>query len=425
MKRFATLLLLASITGSSWAATELTRIAVIVNDDIISSQELDTQLNAIKKQLISQKTALPPEDILRRQVLEREIVKRIQLQLAKNTGIIVDDNDLNNVISAIAKQNNLNLRQLRDVLEKDGFDFAQYRENIREQRIIARLQQREVHSRINVSEQEVDNFIHTQSLQGGLDDEYLISHILITIPEAASPSQIKQSQDKANDVLQRLQQGDDFAQMAVSYSDGQQALEGGNLGWRKAGELPTLFAEVITQLKPAELGSLIRSPSGFHIIKLLDKRRGEQHIVTQTLARHILLRPSELLSHMEAEERLKHLRERIINGDSFEELARSHSDDPGSAAKGGSLSWVNPGVMVPEFESAMNKVAKGEISEPFQSQFGWHIVQVQDRRSQDNSEEFMRNRARDFLRQRKVDEMLETWVRQQRDEAYVEYKDKN
>jgi len=422
MKRLLSFCLVVGVSLPALAATELTRIAVIVNDDVITTQQINAQLDSVTKQLRSQKTMLPPADILRRQVLEREVIKEVQLQLAKNTGIIVDDNELNNTLDNIAKQNKLSLRQLREVLEKDGFDFAQYRENIRQEMIIARLQQREVHSRVHISEPEIDNFLHTQSLQGGLDDEYLLSHILISIPEAASPQQISQAKKKADDVLGRLKKGEDFAQMAVSYSDGQKALEGGSLGWRKAGELPTLFAEMVTQLKPGKVGELIRSPSGFHIIKLLDKRRGEKHMVTQSLTRHILIRPNELISNMEAQERLKHLRERIENGDDFSELARSHSDDPGSAAKGGSLGWVDPGVMVPEFEDMMNKTPKGKISEPFRSQFGWHILQVQDRRNQDNSDAFRRNQAREFLRQRKIEESLDTWVRQRRDEAYVEYK---
>ncbi|MDH5301334.1 MAG: peptidylprolyl isomerase [Gammaproteobacteria bacterium] len=423
MKRLVNLCLLAGLSLPVMATTsEIDRIAAIVNDDIITTQQLETQLETISKQLRAQNTQLPPMDILRRQVLEREIIKEIQLQLAKNTGIIVDDNALNTTIGNIAQQNKLSLRQLRDVLEKDGYDFAQYRENIRQEMIIARLQQREVHSRINISDGEIDSFLHTQSLQGGLDEEYLLSHILVTIPEAASPAQIAQARKKAEEVLARLKKGDDFAQMAVSYSDGQKALEGGSLGWRKAGELPTLFAEVVTQLKPNQIGEIIRSPSGFHIIKLMDKRRGEKHIITQTLARHVLIRTNELVSNMEAQERLKHLRERIQNGDDFAELARSHSDDPGSASKGGSLGWVDPGVMVPEFEEVMNKTALGKISEPFQSQFGWHILQVQERRNQDNSDAFRRNQARDFLRQRKIEDNLDTWIRQRRDEAYVEYK---
>lgn len=422
IKRTGSLLALCFLFSTSLAQATLDRIAVIVNDDLITSAELDRQLESVSKQLRAQRTMLPPVKILRKQVLEREIIKQIQLQHALGTGIIVDDNELNNTLNTIAGQNNLSLREFREVLERDGFNFTHFREDIRNEMIIARLQQREVHSRVSITEQEIDHFLNTQAIQGNADDEYLLFHILVSIPEAASPEQIQKARLKAEDVLKKLTDGADFAQTAVSVSDGQQALEGGNLGWRKAGQLPTLFASAALNLKPGELGELIRSPSGFHIIKLMDKRLGEQHIVTQTLARHILIRPNEINTQNEVVSRLRQLKERIEQGDSFEEIARSHSEDPGSAAKGGDLGWVSPGTMVPQFEEKMEAMQPGEVSAPFQTQFGWHILQVLDRRNEDNSADFRRNQAREFLRQRKIDEMLETWLRQQRDEAYVEYK---
>ncbi len=416
------LLLALILLPCAQAATVLDRIAVIVNDDVITEQELEQRLEVIKKQLRAQRATLPPTRVLRKQVLEREIIKQIQLQLAKSTGIMVDDNALNATIENIARQNGLDLAQFREVLERDGFDFASFREDIRNEMIIARLQQREVSNRVTVTEQEIDNFLRTQAAQGHADDEYLISHILISVPEAASPEQIRQAREKAERVLAELKAGADFAQMAISVSDSQQALDGGSLGWRKSGQLPTLFASEAMRLHPGELGDIIRSPSGFHIIKLMDKRVGKRHLVTQTLARHILIRPNELTSEADAINQLKQLKARIEQGESFEKLARAHSDDPGSASQGGSLGWVNPGTMVAQFQEVMDATPVGQISEPFKTQFGWHILQVQDRRTEDNSEDFARNQARRFLRQRKIDESLETWLRQLRDEAYVEYK---
>jgi peptidyl-prolyl cis-trans isomerase SurA len=399
--------------------SRINTIAAIVNDDVITSIELNQQLETIKKQLRSQDTRLPPERILRKQVLDREILKQIQLQIAKGTGIRIDDNELNSTLNRIAQQNQLSLREFRDALENDGLNFEAFREDIRSEMIQARLQQREIHNRITISKQEVDNFLATQAIQGNINDEYNLSHILIAAPEAASADQLEKTQKRANEVLKRLDAGEDFEQLAISLSDGQKALEGGKLGWRKAGQLPTLFSTSVAQMAVGEHSGLIRSSSGFHIIYLNEKRSGEKHIITQTKARHILIRPNELNTETDVITRLRQLRERIIAGADFAELAKSHSEDRASAVNGGDLGWVSPGQMVPQFENAMNSLKPGEVSEPFQSQFGWHIVQVLERRDQDNSEEFSKNNAREFIRQRKIDEMTENWLRQIREEAYV------
>ncbi|MDH5377538.1 MAG: peptidylprolyl isomerase, partial [Gammaproteobacteria bacterium] len=374
-------------------------------------------------QLMERNTRLPPAKLLNRQILERTVVKQLQLQLAKATGIMVDDTALNNTLETVASQNNLSIRELRNTLEKDGLDFAQYRESIREQMILGQLLRREVHSRVSLTEQEIDNFIATQTVQGGTDDEYKLSHILVGLPEAATPESIKIAKTKANRLMQNINNGADFNQTAIAESDGPNNLEGGDLGWRRAGQLPTLFAAEVVNMKKGELRGLIRSPSGFHIIKLDDKRPGKRHIVTQTLVRHILIKPNELNTETDVISRLRQLKQRAESGDSFSDLARSHSDDRASAVKGGDLGWTNPGDMVPQFEAAVNRLKKNEISEPFQTQFGWHIAQTLDRRNQDNSEEFGRNQAREFLRQRKADEMQESWLRQLREEAYVEIRD--
>ena len=419
---------LAGIAGLvfslSSVATESTinSIAAIVNNDVITTVQLDAQIDTIKKQIQEQNTRLPPNSVLRKQVLEREIIKKVQLQLAKNTGIRVDDNELSATLTRIAEQNKLNLREFKDTLENDGYKFTTFREDIRGEMIVARLRQREVNNRINISEQEVKNFLSTQATQGNIDDEFEIFHILVSAPEAASAEEIAATQKKAKEVLQLLNDGADFKQTAIRHSNGQKALEGGALGWRKAGQLPTLFSRVIVDMKVGGHSDLIRSSSGFHIIQLADKRSGEQHVITQTKARHILISPNELTTEIDVINRLRNLRERILGGGSFSELAKSHSEDRGSATLGGDLGWVSPGQMVPQFEAAMNSLGDNEVSEPFQSQFGWHIVQVNERRELDNSKNFTTNKARELIRQRKIAESTETWLRQLREEAFVEIK---
>ena len=409
---------------ASAKAERIDSIAAVVNDNVITALELERQIKNIKNQLRAQNAQLPPAEVLRKQVLEREILKQIQLQLAQMTGIRVDDNELNSTLNRIASQNNVGLREFRNLLESEGFAFAEFRENIRHDMIMARLRQREVNNRITISDQEIQNFLATQTTQGNIDDEFDISHILVSAPEAASAEEIEETQKRAEKILAKLTNGEDFQQVAIGNSDGQNALEGGKLGWRKAGQLPTLFSTIVTHMKVGEHSELIRSSSGFHIIKLNEKRSGEKHIIIQTLARHILLQPNELNTEMDVITRLRQLRERILVGDDFAEIAKSHSEDRTSATLGGDLGWVGPGQMVPQFESAMNSLKVTEVSEPFQSQFGWHIVQVQDRREVDNSEQFSKNKAREFIRQRKTDEIAETWLRQLREEAFVEIKER-
>jgi len=404
------------------AESTINRIAAIVNDDVITTQQLDAQISLIKKQIREQNTRIPPEKILQRQVLEREIVKKVQLQLAQNTGIRVDDNDLSATLNRIAAQNQLNIREFKDTLENDGYKFSSFREDIRSEMILARLRQRDVTNRINISDQEVENFLSTQATQGNIDDEFEIFHILISSPEAASAEEISATKKRAQDVLKKLNDGADFKQTAISFSDGQKALEGGALGWRKAGQLPTLFSSVAVQMSVGDHSDLIRSSSGFHIIKLNDKRSGEKHMITQTKAQHILISPNELTTEIDVINRLRNLRERVLGGGDFAELAKLHSEDRGSANLGGDLGWVSPGQMVPQFEATMNTLKNNEVSEPFQSQFGWHIILVTDRRELDNSKDFTMNKARELIRQRKIAESTETWLRQLREEAFVDIK---
>lgn len=396
-------------------------IVAVVNEDVITRTELDQRLAMIKDQLAQRDVSLPPEDVLQRQVLDRLLLERLQLQLAERSGIRVDDERVNQVIANIARENQLSPQQFRAVLQRDGFSFTEFRENIRNEIIIAQLRQRQVENRIDVTDQEIDNQLETLRNSQELDQEYRLGHILVAVPEAATPDEIAAAREKAEQLIGQLQEGADFARTAVAHSQGQQALEGGDLGWRKAGQLPGIFAEMVARLEPGELGELVRSASGFHIVKLLERRSGEVHIVPQTQARHILIQPNRIVSDTDARQRLERLRRRLIEGgEDFAALAKQHSEDRGTAEAGGSLGWVGPGQLVPEFEQAMNRLAPGEISQPFRTQFGWHVVQVMARRNQDETEQFQRGRAQEMVRERKLDEALANWVRQLRDEAYVE-----
>ena len=408
--------------ASQALAESLNAIVAVVNENVILNSELDTMVDSIKQQLRSNKTQMPPESVLRQQVLERLVIERIQLQIAAQNGVKVDDEQLNATIRNIAKQSNFSLAEFRNVLQKDGIDFTEFRENIRNQIIISRLRQIQVDNRINITPQEIDNFMKAQEASGETQDEYLLGHILIALPEGATPDLIQTKNRKAEEVLASLRGGADFKSTAVSVSDGQQALEGGLLGWRKQSQIPNLFSESLAKLKVGDVSEVIRSPSGFHIIKLLDQRGKGQRMTSQTLVRHILLTPNEVMTQEQVVARLKDLKARIEHGEDFGKLARSNSQDSISAAEGGNLGWTNPGSMVPEFEAVMNETKKGSLSEPFQSKFGWHLLQVMDRRFHDSSSEFNRAQATDALRKRKIDESLQLWLRQIRDEAYVEYR---
>ena len=342
--------------------------------------------------------------------------------MAERSGIRVDDETLNNSLRKMASQNNMSLSEFREVLEQDGYDYVSFREQFRDQITINRIRQQMVDNRIEVSEQEVDNLLATTSSVSNQNREYHLAHILVSIPEAASPEQVQAAKARAKDILTRLRSGDDFGQMATAESDGQQALEGGDLGWRKSSQLPSFFTDIVVELKPGDISDPIRSPSGFHIIKLLDTRGGDQRVlIKQTRARHILLRPDALVTEQQVQTRIAQLRERIAQGEDFAVLARAHSQDPGSGSKGGDLGWVTPGEMVPEFDKAIDELEPGEISEPVKSRFGWHLIQVQERREQDDTEEHRRNSARESIRQRKTEEELQIWLRRLRDESYVEY----
>ena len=418
--------LLIALQGNSQASTrpqdvELDRVVAIVNNDVITSSELADKITQIKQQLTQKHTQLPPDEVLRKQILERMILDEIQLQMAKTAGIRVDDEQLNHVISNIARQNSMSLDKFRQFLEGEGYPFAKFREEIRKEMIIGQLRKNKVDNQVYVSEQEVDNQLSKLGDQQQLDTEYHLAHILIAIPEAASPAQIEEARKKADEAYTQLNFGADFAKTAISVSADQRALQGGDLGWIKEGQLPTVFADVIPKMKPGEITKPVRSASGFHIIKLIDVRKQEQkHVVEQTLARHILIKTSEIMSSDEARQKLQRIRNEIVSGRDFGAVARASSDDTGSAADGGNLGWVSPGTMVPEFQEEMDKLKPGQISQPFQTRFGWHIVQVMSRREHDDTKAYLRLQAHNQIQQRKIEEETENWLRRIRDEAYVQ-----
>ena len=402
----------------------LDRIVAIVNDDVIAWSELEVRLEKVREQLRRSGTAAPPPHALRRQVLERLILTRLQLQLARDSGIRIDDDRLNRTLLRIAEQNELTLREFRDTLERDGYEFAKFREEIREEIMISEVRKRQVENQINISERDVDDHLATMEGRGTDADRhrYRIAHILIAVPDGASSEEIAEARARAGRVLGEVRAGADFANMAVTHSDGQQALEGGDLGWRQASDLPTMFGDAVVRLEAGGVTEPIRSASGFHLVKLVDKRGSERRMVRQTRARHILVVLDELTDDAGARRQLSALRERIVNGQDFGELARIHSDDPGSAPKGGELGWIDPGNTVPVFERMMDSLDAGALSEPFKSQYGWHVVQVLERRERDGTETSRRAEALRTLRARKIEENTQAWVRRVRDEAYVEYR---
>jgi peptidyl-prolyl cis-trans isomerase SurA len=400
----------------------LNQIVAIVNDDVIMRSELDAAIKEVSAQLKEKNTPLPPQAVLEKQVLEKLILEHLQLQLAEVNGIKIDDITLNNKLQDIAKENGVSLTDFRAVLEREGYDYGSFRENIRHQLTIAQLRQQMVGSRISISDQEVDNLLASlQASQLG-NTEYHLAHILIATPDAASEDQIQAARQRADRIVANLRAGADFTQTAIAESDAPTALEGGDIGWRSAGQLPSLFVDPVKEMHPGDVHDPIRSPSGFHIIKLVEQRGDERHIVNQTHVRHVLLKTDAVHTNETIKTRLEQLESRLRGGEDFATLAKSNSQDTLSAAKGGDLGWVNPGDLVPKFEEVMDNTQPGQISQPFETEFGWHILQVLERREHDSTEEYKRSKARQVIRKRKGDEELFLWLRRLRDEAYVEYR---
>jgi peptidyl-prolyl cis-trans isomerase SurA len=397
----------------------LDRIVAVVNDEAITARELDERAQVAMRQLAQQGTPPPPRPVVERQLLERMIGDRVQVQFAKESGMRVEDADLERAIGRIAEQNKLSLQAMRDALERDGVPYAKFREDIRSEIMMARLREREVDNKMVITESEIDAFLANER-QDGRGDEVDLSHILVVVPENASPEQVQARRVRAEEALAQLAKGTDFRQVAVAFSEAPDALQGGAMGWRAGDRLPTIFYDALKSMKPGDVSSVLRSANGFHILRLNERRGGQTPAsVQQTRVRHILLKINELVSENEARNRLLVLKERLENKADFAELARVHSEDA-SASRGGDLGWVLPGDTVPEFERVMNNLQPGQISEPVQTNFGWHLIQVLERGTQDVSKERRRLLARQTLRARKSDEAYQEWVRQLRDRSYIE-----
>lgn len=398
---------------------EADRIVAVVGDEVITQYDLRQRYASALKQLQKQNTNLPPQDVLERQLLERMIMDRVQMQFARETGLKVDDAQLDQAMTRIAANNKLTPQQFRLALEKDGVNYATFREEIRGELTMVRLREREVEGKILVSDGEVDLYLANQASTGA-NEEYQLAHILLRAPESASPEQLQKLKLRGEQALKRAKEGASFAELAASYSDAPDALQGGDIGLRPLDRLPQLYAETAARMQPGDVSDLLRSSAGFHIIKLLAKRGGSGPVsVQQTHARHILIRVNEIVSETEARRKMENLRERLVNGGDFAELARLYSQD-GSAGKGGDLGWVSPGDTVPEFERAMDALKDNELSPVVQTPFGMHLIQVLERRQRDVSEERKRAVARQALRERRLDESYQEWLRQLRDRAYVE-----
>ena len=414
------LLALAALPAAAREALLVDRVVAVVNKDVITLTELAERTERAAADLRRQRIAAPERAVLQRQVLERLVLDKAQLQLAQSTGMRVDELQLDRAVQRIAQNNGMALSEFRRALERDGVDFERFRADLRQQILLARLREREVDDRVQVSEAEIDAYLeeHKASLASAV--EYDVAHILVRVPEQARPEQVEQARARAARVREEARAGADFARLAASHSDAGDALQGGALGWRAPGRLPELFAEALRSLQPGAVSDLLRSPAGFHVVKLLGRRgAGDAAPVTQTRARHILVKTNEIVSEEDARRRLQGLRERIAAGADFAELARLNSED-GTAARGGELGWVYPGDTVPEFERAMTALAPGEVSPPVRTPFGFHLIEVQERRAADVSAERQRLLARQALRERKADEAYQEWLRQLRDRTYVE-----
>jgi peptidyl-prolyl cis-trans isomerase SurA len=402
----------------------LDRIAAVVNDGVVLTSELDQQTEEVIARLRQQNTELPPRNVLRRQILERLVVEAIQLQRAERLGIQVSDEMLNGALSDVAQRNRISFADLPRELESQGIDYRAYRDEIRKQLTLQLLRQRDVIARINVSPRELDQALARQQSAPDINSEYNVSHILISVPVTATPEQIREREVRAQEVWEKAKAGQDFAQLAVTYSESTTNIEGGSLGWRKGSQLPSIVGDLIAKMKPGEVADPIRTPSGFHLFRLNEVRGGvQQSVVSQVHARHILLRTNELEDDQTLEQRLADIRKRVVDGgEDFGAIAAVTSADPGSAPQGGDLGWSGPGTFVPEFEKQLDALQENQISPPFKTQFGWHIVQLLGRRVHDTTQDKLRQQVFAQLRESKAEEETELWLRRLRDEAFVEYR---
>jgi len=406
----------ASNSNPNW--DQLDGVAAVVNDGVVLQSELAEELRTIRERILASGTQLPPQDVLITQVLERLVVQEIQLQRAGRTGIQIPDEALNEALSSIAQRNSVSLLQLPEMLAQEGISYPVFRDQIRKQMIVDRLKQRDVLSRIDVSDREIANYLERESREN--NSEYNISHLLISLPSGATSIEIGEAEDRITNLYEQLQSGAGFAEIAIANSDGQQALDGGNIGWRKSGELPTLFADVVPTMDPGDVSEPIRSGGGFHLIKLDDIRGQEKSFEDQSEIRHILIKTTEVKDGDTAQQQLIGIRQKIVDGEDFTTIATAVSEDPGSAANGGDLGWTASGIFVPEFQAMADSLQIGELSEPFGSPFGWHILEVTGRRTYDTTEELQKREAVMAIRNTKLEEETELWIRKIRDEAFVE-----
>jgi peptidyl-prolyl cis-trans isomerase SurA len=410
----------AAAPGAPVREIPLDRVVAVVNDEAITQYEVDEARRIVLQQLKQQNVQQPATDVLEKQVLERLITERALLQYAKDSGVKVDDTQVERTIQRIADDNKLTVDGLRQALAKDGVPYVKYREDVRNEIVLQRLREREVDSRITVSDAEVETYLATIKSQVGGDTEYRLAHILVLVPEQASAEQIEAKRRRAAEALRNIRDGADFGQVAAGFSDASDALSGGNLGWRSGARLPAVFLETVRAMKVGEVSPVLRSAAGFHIVKMLDRRsQNEPAVVDQTHARHILIRVNEITSEADAKAKIDRIKDRLDGGAKFEDLAKLNSEDT-SSAKGGDLGWLSPGDTVPAFEEAMNKLALNQVSAPVRTSFGWHLIEVLERRKQDVTADRERMQAQLAIRQRKSDEAFQDWVRQTRDRAYVE-----
>jgi len=422
-KRIVFILLGFLISTNTYTKIELIdRVVAVVDSGVIMESQLNSRVEEILIRLKNDKAELPPLNLLEEQVLDRLIIEEIQLQLADRAGIKISDSELNQTLSRVSSQNNLSLEEFRLKLEAEGTSYKSFRDTIKKELIIQRVQRGKVGAKIDISEQELENFINSEEGRTQLAEQYNVQHILLSVKSGLSEIEIEAIEDEAVSLLERLENGESFEKLAASYSAGQKALEGGFLGWRTSAELPSLFAEVVSGLTVGEVAQPVRSGAGFHILKLTDKRGNTVKFLDQTLARHILVQPSEIRTENQAEVLINDIYKRLKEGEDFKQLARQFSEDPGSKMDGGELGWSNPGDYDPAFEMTLNATEIGQLSEPIKSSFGWHIIEVMDRRNEDVSQEEQKNRAYQIIFKRKFDQELQSTLIELRAEAYVDIK---
>ncbi|GGY58071.1 peptidylprolyl isomerase [Marinobacter zhanjiangensis] len=402
----------------------LDRVIAIVDDGVILQSELDARVGTIRSRLQAQGTGLPPRQVLEERVLDQLITENIQLQMAEQMGMRVSDNELNETINRIASSNNLTVEEFEEQLAVEGVSYQEAREQIRREMLVSRVQQRRVDSRVRVTDREVDNYLEQTSGQTETNTEYLLAHILVAVDNFSDQEAVASARQKARRLRDEIAEGRDFQSAAVAESDASNALEGGVMGWRSRADLPSLVTDIVPDLPLNQPSEVLQSGSGFHIVQVLDRRGGEaRNVVEQARVRHILIRTTDVVSDAKAEQRINNLYLQLQNGADFAELAREHSDDPGSGSAGGDLGWVSPGQMVPAFEETMMNAPVGEFTRPFRSRFGWHILEVQERRNEDISDQVRSSEARQALYRRKYETELQNWLQEIRDEAYVEIKE--